>query len=243
MTYSKTAFPLFAFECGSPARLSSSKNLLIGLFSHQTDTVYACVRVNCKTVIRIGKMWHSASLTGYTPLAMAQAPTQQRPMTALDVARCLIHLANKEHEVLLKKADGDPHVAQIRKGAITPLKLQKVLYFAQAASLVTRKEPLFNDDFQAWQLGPVIYQVYKEFQKYNADLIPASEGSCENVSPDVQAFLQKVWDSFGRYSSTELVEMTHRHAPWKDTFDPQQRDKIIEKGKMSEYYQDAFATT
>ena len=40
--------------------------------------------------------------------------------------------------------------------AITPLKLQKLLYFAQGNYLAKYNMPLFDEDFEAWIHGPVI---------------------------------------------------------------------------------------
>lgn len=174
---------------------------------------------------------------------MAQTMTQDRQanISAVDAARCLIKIANDERQNLLAKAGNDPYGEEIKKGAITPLKLQKVLFFAQAASLVTRNKALFEDEFEAWQLGPAIRQVYKTFEKHKGNLIPAEEGSCENITPEIEIFLKKVWNTFGRYSSMELVEMTHSHAPWKDAFDPKKRDTVIAKEKILEFYKGAFA--
>ena len=43
-----------------------------------------------------------------------------------------------------------------REGAISTMKLQKLLYFAQGWSLAITNEPLFEDDFEAWSSGPVL---------------------------------------------------------------------------------------
>lgn len=50
---------------------------------------------------------------------------------------------------------------------LTPMKLQKLLYFAQAWHLKgTGGVPLLDDNFARWQHGPVIPALYHEFKAY-----------------------------------------------------------------------------
>lgn len=53
---------------------------------------------------------------------------------------------------------------------ITILKLQKLLFFAYGIHLTLYDEPLFEDEyFEAWQHGPVLRSVYKEFKNFGND--------------------------------------------------------------------------
>ena len=45
-------------------------------------------------------------------------------------------------------------------GAMSHLKLQKLLYYMQALHLAYFDQPLVNDDFQAWLHGPVSRILY-----------------------------------------------------------------------------------
>lgn len=69
-----------------------------------------------------------------------------------------------------------PHLLkQSEKSAeslITPLKLQKLLYYAQAWSLVFRGKALFYEDIEAWVHGPVIPLVYQRYKHHGYNLIP-----------------------------------------------------------------------
>ena len=47
---------------------------------------------------------------------------------------------------------------------ITNLKLQKLVYYAQAWSLALNNEELFADDFQAWVHGPVLVSLYDRYR-------------------------------------------------------------------------------
>ena len=46
---------------------------------------------------------------------------------------------------------------------LTNLKLQKLLYYAQAWYLALYNVALFEEDFQAWVHGPVLYSQYCRF--------------------------------------------------------------------------------
>jgi len=46
---------------------------------------------------------------------------------------------------------------------ITPLKLQKLVYFAHGWYLGFTGEPLLNEGIQAWEYGPVIPSLYHDF--------------------------------------------------------------------------------
>ena len=49
---------------------------------------------------------------------------------------------------------------------ISNLKLQKILYFVQAAFLSIQGFPCFPDDFVAWNYGPVIPAVYYKYKAF-----------------------------------------------------------------------------
>ena len=69
-------------------------------------------------------------------------------VTPNKVADWFIHFA---HEV------GDP---------ITNLKLQKLVYYAQAWYLALHGKRLFPAEFQAWVHGPVCHSLYQRFRGY-----------------------------------------------------------------------------
>ena len=47
-------------------------------------------------------------------------------------------------------------------GDVTPMKLQKILYYVKAWSLVDG-HPLVHADFEKWDYGPVNRQLWKQF--------------------------------------------------------------------------------
>src|SRR5437016_1983852 len=80
---------------------------------------------------------------------------------------------------------------------ITNLKLQKLVYYAQAWHLAILKKALINEDFQSWAHGPVIPQLYNDYRSngwkpiYREDLTPSKFPAIKNQFPDeVQKLLQ-----------------------------------------------------
>ncbi|MFM6174756.1 MAG: Panacea domain-containing protein [Sphaerospermopsis kisseleviana] len=49
---------------------------------------------------------------------------------------------------------------------ISNLKLQKLVYYAQAWHLALFEQPLFNEDFEAWIHGPVVPELYHYYKKF-----------------------------------------------------------------------------
>ena len=47
-----------------------------------------------------------------------------------------------------------------KQGGLPAMKLQKLLYYAQAWGLVWDEEPLFGDRIEAWANGPVVKALY-----------------------------------------------------------------------------------
>src|SRR5205823_14692025 len=60
------------------------------------------------------------------------------------------------------------------KDPLTNLRLQKLLYYAQAWSLVLRESELFPEEIEAWRWGPVVPAVYNKLPDgQGASQIPA----------------------------------------------------------------------
>lgn len=125
-----------------------------------------------------------------------------------------------------------------KRNSLTPLKLQKLLYLAQGWSYVWDNRPLFLDEFEAWQYGPVNLEVYNYFKRYRRNEIPAFEGDRHvNMSKDERETLDAIWDSYGSYSAFDLVEMTHLQTPWKQAY---AQNRIIYNHDIKQYFQSTY---
>lgn len=101
--------------------------------------------------------------------------------------------------------------------SITHLKLQKLVYYAQAWHLVfTKGKPLFNDRIEAWVHGPACPRLYSKFREYGFNNIPSPKDPLYKFSPEELETLEAVWDCYGDYDAKFLEELTHQELPWRE---------------------------
>ncbi|BCO08790.1 hypothetical protein GF1_11660 [Desulfolithobacter dissulfuricans] len=119
---------------------------------------------------------------------------------------------------------------------ITPMKLQKLAYYAKVWSLVAG-EPFIKAQFVKWAYGPVNQAIYTAFKKYGADPIP-SKGIAVNIDQPKEKLLQFILDNYADYSAFALSAMTHSEKPWKETPD---NAVITDEAIVAYYSQKPFA--
>ncbi|MBC6418725.1 MAG: SocA family protein [Prochloron sp. SP5CPC1] len=120
---------------------------------------------------------------------------------ALDIARYFITLASPEEEDL-----------------ITNLKLQKLLYYAQGFYLALYDKPLFGEQIEAWQYGPVVPEVYHIYKQYKSNpLSQPDDFDIDKYDTDTQELLDEVYEVYGQYTAPMLMRFTHQEPPWKTT--------------------------
>lgn len=124
---------------------------------------------------------------------------------------------------------------------LSNLKLQKLLYYAQGQYLARHGRPLFQDEIQAWSHGPVVPSVYHEFKTFGSgdlQLSPDDPFQFTDVDEDTEAFLSRVWNTYGGYAAWRLRNMTHEERPWQDHFDGR-RSSVIPKRALQEHFESA----
>lgn len=103
---------------------------------------------------------------------------------------------------------------------ITPLALQKMLYYAQAFFYALFGEDLFPDKCQAWAHGPVYPDVYHKYKIYGYNPIEHSFLDSENELIELTTkeidLLDAIISAFGCYSGPVLEKMTHNEKPWRE---------------------------
>jgi uncharacterized phage-associated protein len=120
---------------------------------------------------------------------------------ALDIAKYFITLASPEEEDL-----------------ITNLKLQKLLYYAQGFHLVLFGKPLFSENIEAWQYGPIVPEVYRLYKQYGSSSLPQPDDfNIAQYARETQELLNEVYEVYGQYTAPALMRFTHQELPWKET--------------------------
>ncbi len=133
---------------------------------------------------------------------------------------------------------------------LSNLKLQKLLYYAQAWHLAYFETRLFEGTFQAWVHGPVLPEVYSELRHFGWRPIAKDslnqeyiEHFCnEIVSPEQCELLQDVVDEYFGLTAFELEKLTHSEKPWQlartGLAKDEPSDNIISDRSMIEYYKE-----
>ena len=123
---------------------------------------------------------------------------------------------------------------------MTPLKLQKLCYYAQAWSLVWDNKELFPDDFQAWIHGPANYDLYCKYNGFRTISDIDSNYNVNSFELEQLETLDAVWDAYGKFSGKYLVQLTHEEEPWIKTRGNLPAgvgsDRVIDKNIIKEYY-------
>ena len=129
-------------------------------------------------------------------------------------------------------------------GEVTPLALQKLLYYSQGFYKTFYNEFLFNDDCEAWVHGPVFKDIYFKYRDYGYNPIKDEKIEFENINltEGEEELLDSIINNFGCYSAKTLEKMTHSERPWRLTrknLKPEENsDKIIKKDLIAEYFKD-----
>lgn len=126
---------------------------------------------------------------------------------------------------------------------ISPLKLQKLVYFLYKDYLKRTGESLFSERFETWKKGPVVPSIYAEFSSYGRLPIKTfatdSRGKCFIVTENgvFKECIDRIWRVYGNYSAGELSELTHTEgSAWSKAKAKQQRYLDIEDIKNEPEY-------
>ena len=126
-----------------------------------------------------------------------------------------------------------------KAGEMTAMKLQKLLYYSQAWSLVWDDAPLFDERIEAWANGPVVPKVY-ELHRGKFKVSDWPRGDISRLSPQQRETIDAVLDFYGNRSAQWLSDLTHIEAPWRlarQGLRPDERgNREITHAMMAEYY-------
>jgi uncharacterized phage-associated protein len=130
----------------------------------------------------------------------------------------------------------------IKSLSVDNLKLQKLLYYSQAVHLVLNdKAPLFPEPIEAWDYGPVVPSVYREYKPYGLETIPAPQGDNPgNLTAGEIVSIDMALAYFGEMSGLALMSGTHQETPWKTSYRPGLPSSIIPINVMYDYFKDTL---
>jgi uncharacterized phage-associated protein len=127
--------------------------------------------------------------------------------------------------------------------AITHLKLQKLVYYAQAWSLALLGRPLFAEDVRAWAHGPVALSVWHAHKEHGWAALPPPDEMPE-LDDETVELLRDVLRSYGEHSARKLEELTHSEEPWvraRGNLPPEASSSaVIPKEHMKRFYRKLY---
>jgi len=144
-------------------------------------------------------------------------PSIQNVMALLDVVG-LKFSVEKIGKIL---ADDSPasvldvaqYAASLMPRSSTYMKLEKIVYYAQAESLVHYKRPLFKEKIEAWAAGPVVRELFEKHKGLRY-LNNVSLGNSGNLTVEQKACVNWAIDKFGNVDGDTLSHLTHLELPW-----------------------------
>ena len=126
-----------------------------------------------------------------------------------------------------------------KHGPMTAMKLQKVVYYCQAWSLVWDEKPLFREKIEAWANGPVVRKLFEAHRgQFNVKSI--SGGNPKALKPYQKETINSVLNYYGAKSSQWLSDLTHMEEPWRkartEIPENDRGNKEITKDTLEDYY-------
>ncbi len=128
-----------------------------------------------------------------------------------------------------------------KTGEISAWKLQKLCYYSQAWSTAWTESPLYPEETEAWENGPVcraLFDVHKgRYMLQSGDI---KRGDLSALDADQTDTIDRVLAYYGDWEPYELREQTHSEAPWKNARhgvpSGAPSNAVITTDSMGEYY-------
>lgn len=121
-----------------------------------------------------------------------------------------------------------------KRGPMTTMKLQKLIYYSQVWSVVWDDDVLFDEPIQAWKNGPVVRELW-EAMRGQFRVAAISKGTAASLTAPQAATVEKVLAFYGDKDAQWLSDLTHMEEPWKEAYACGQNTNISLE-KISEYY-------
>lgn len=122
---------------------------------------------------------------------------------------------------------------------LTPMKIQKLVYYTHGWHLAIKGKPLIDEQVEAWPFGPVIPSLYYAFREFGSEVVlnpgviykalPSSTGdedveyvehipSLKDIPKQaefVDSLIKRIWHVYGGFTAIQLSNMTHEPgSPW-----------------------------
>lgn len=116
------------------------------------------------------------------------------------------------------------------------IRLNKYLYFAQTVYIAKYGQKLFQDDFVAYDNGPVIKEIVENYPS-----MQAKPNKNKSILPkEIEDFLDKIYVSLENAQCEELIEITHEDTAWKEVSDKTYFAPVMDLMKHKEKFKKQY---
>ena len=137
-----------------------------------------------------------------------------------------------------------------KKEQVSVSKLQKLLYYCQAWNLGLKGKALFDEDFEAWTMGPVSKEIHDRFKGHVMTMPITKEQinleALESIPDRIFKHIDVVLKNYGDMSMVQLEEFFNENEkPWHEAREGQRSSErtsnMISKKSMRDFYQDVLS--
>jgi len=150
--------------------------------------------------------------------------------------------------------------------AVSPMKLQKLVYLAHGWHWAIADAPLLDEVVEAWKFGPVVPSLYHEFKRFGAGriegerfrkvehsrnggwtLVPCEMPDDTDEATLARALIERVWEVYREYTGVQLSNLTHQAGtPWQKTWDGmgerKRKGKDIDEDMIRDHFKQLAGT-
>lgn len=143
---------------------------------------------------------------------------------------------------MISTSSAAKHLCEISGWQLSNLQLQKMLYMADMNFVGKYGERLVDENFEAWDYGPVLPSLYHKVKGFGAKAVPNVFWGSAPVKGREAKILQTAWDKLQTMTPGELVENTHWvDGAWAKRYVPGARGITISTKDMADEYRNRIS--
>ena len=105
---------------------------------------------------------------------------------------------------------------------------------------------LYNEDFSAWNFGPVNLVIYNKYKKFGNLPIDLEENI--EINPINKKYIENLYNLFKDFNATQLVNLSHsKGSPWYEIYSENDgkipRNEIIDKSSTKKWFSNLVVKT
>lgn len=132
------------------------------------------------------------------------------------------------------------YILEHQEGRVSTMKLQKLVYYTQAWSLVWDEKPLFDSHIEAWANGPIIPDLFNQHRGLFTVTVDTFPEDSEKLTEDEKETIDVVLGAYGHLNGQQLSDLSHSERPWcearKGVEDGASSTNEVSKEVMQEFY-------